>query len=533
MALFGGIKSGLADSERALIESQAKASVLGQVRELQTALRDLQANQNRYQMSKLRGIAKRARMQYDGARSDRIRADWPTGTNTPYRDISKDLPKLIARSRLAYANDPIYRSAVNVITSNTIGQGLKPKAAVLLKNRKSNSVVNAALHEGWERYESEWDRRNLMTFSEAQALAFRTVMISGGVLCNTVRSYSSSTIIPIQKQLIEQDRLDPSHDYERVTMSNNEPAAQVLHGISVDEYGKPLSFFIKGVDKPVPARNMNHTFLHERPEQYIGTPWGSAVLDQIWDVHQLQEDTLIKSRALADYVWWMEPNGDSFGGSEGDIDSDGNAITEALSFLRTPNRPEIIKGDDSITGSVQPLTKMILNSIAAGLGMSYMSITKDLTDVNFAASRNIVMEERRFFRTLQQWWIRAFLQIEWNDYVFWMCITGQIPQLTVDRFLAEPWRFQRCAWQAEGWDWVDPLKDSNADIAMKSAGLATDKELLGKRGKDVESQYRQLAEERELRKKYGIPESQPVATKPPVIDDNNDDENGEDKNAND
>jgi lambda family phage portal protein len=484
--------------------SDAAPKLRKEISTLRKELTHLKDNQNKFQIAKIAQIVRNVRSQYDAAKVNRTRANWPISNNTPYRNIAPDLDKLIARSRYAYDNDPIYFAAINTLVSNIIGQGLKVKAAVILKNGQPNNPVNKALDEAWVRYSDEWDRRNMMTFEDAQALAFRTMILSGGVLTNTVRS-DGKTLLPIAKQLIEPDRLDSSHDVEAVTITRNTPAKQTLHGINVDEYGQPQSYWILGVENAISANNINHTFLHERPEQYMGIPWGRTALDPIWDIHQLHEDTLIKSRALADFVWWMDPGSDPWS-ADGDKDENGNAIIEQLGFLKTPNKPEVIRGDDTITSSVQPLTRMILNSVAPGFGLSYMTITKDLTDVNFAASRNVTMDERRMYRIHQKLWSRSFLQIEWADFVYYCVLMGIVPQLTMDKYLSNRYVYTRCAWQAEGWDWVDPMKDSNADIAMKDAGLTTDQDLLGKRGKDLETHYQQLAKEKEMRKKYGIEE---------------------------
>jgi lambda family phage portal protein len=408
--------------------------------------------------------------------------------------------------------------------------GMRPQAVVTKSNGGPNALINKALDEGWSRYNDEWDRRGAITFYEAERLALKTIIISGGILSNTVRS-TSGRLLPIAKQMIEPDRLDTSHDDERRTMSDNAPARQTLHGISVDEYGAPVGYWIDGITNIIPAKNIIHAFVHERPEQYIGVPWGAPVLELIWDIHQLQEDTLIKSRALADVVWWMR-KANEFTATT-DSDDNENRIVEALSFLETPEEPKVIKGDDSITESVQPLVKMITHSICAGFGTSYMTVTRDLTDVNFAASRSVVLEERRYYRAVQKWFAKSFCQREWEDFVFWMVQTDQIPGLTSEIYARNPHKYNQCWWKAEAWDWVDPAKDTQADSLMDEKHLATHAELLAKRGKSVEDHYRDLEEQKRLQKQYGIEDlfqpKTPAAAGAPAKQDKKDNQDGGDE----
>jgi len=469
-----------------------------------STIAEIKEDQNKLDVEKTKKIYNRARMYYDAAKTDRTRADWGTTLSTPYSNLSSDLTKMISRSRHAYDNDPYMHGAINSIVNNIVCTGIRPKASVTTNNGKPNEIVNKALNEGWKRYNDEYDRRGEMTFYEIQRLALRTIGISGGVLTNTVKADNTNDkLIPIAKQIIEPDRLDKSRDLSTEDIGENTPTKQTLHGINVDLYGKALSYWFQGVEKPIAANRIIHSFIHERPEQYIGVPWASAALEAVWDVHQLNEDTLVKSRALAMYVWWMENSSDPWS-QTGDKDSDDNVKVESLSFLKTPNKPEIIKGDDTITESVKPLSQMILQSVFASLGTSYMTVTKDMEGVNFAASRAVIIEERRMYKAIQKWFIKSFCQKEWEDYVWWMVFTDQVPGVTIDRFLRNRHKYLESWWKAEGWAWVDPSKDSKAEIELRNQGLRTDRQILAERGLDLEDHYQGVQEQKEMRKKFDI-----------------------------
>jgi len=173
-----------------------------------------------------------------------------------------------------------------------------------------------------------------------------------------------------------------------------------------------------------------------------------------------------------------------------------------------------------------------MHHVTASLGISFMSVTRDMRGVNFAASRSNIIEDRRFYRSLQKWFAKSFCQPEWNDFVWWMAFTDKIPGVDARRFLNDQHKYTQAWWMAEGWEWVDPSKDAQAAISMRDAGLATDKAIVGQKGETLIDHYQQLANEKQLRKEFDIEDmfqsDQAVATaeeedKP----DKNDDEDQE------
>lgn len=55
-----------------------------------------------------------------------------------------------------------------------------------------------------------------------------------------------------------------------------------------------------------------------------------------------------------------------------------------------------------------------------------------------------------------------------------------------------------------GWDWVDPLKDVQANVLAIKSGLKTLTEVVGEQGKDFEDVLDQVASEKEMTEKVGV-----------------------------
>jgi capsid protein len=59
-------------------------------------------------------------------------------------------------------------------------------------------------------------------------------------------------------------------------------------------------------------------------------------------------------------------------------------------------------------------------------------------------------------------------------------------------------------WLPTKWDWVDPLKDANAEIAQIEAGLKSRTQAIAERGYDAEQVDREIAAERARERLLGL-----------------------------
>ena len=93
-----------------------------------------------------------------------------------------------------------------------------------------------------------------------------------------------------------------------------------------------------------------------------------------------------------------------------------------------------------------------------------------------------------------------------------------------DRRRAE---YLACRWLPTKWDWVDPLKDANAEIAQIEAGLKSRTQAIAERGYDAEQVDAEIARERDREKRLGLdfrrpgsPAQAPGGVDPNAVDPN-------------
>jgi capsid protein len=76
--------------------------------------------------------------------------------------------------------------------------------------------------------------------------------------------------------------------------------------------------------------------------------------------------------------------------------------------------------------------------------------------------------------------------------------------LTLPGYEAERSRLLTADWLPTKWDWVDPLKDANAEIAQIEAGLKSRTQAIAERGYDAEQVDREIAAERTRERALGL-----------------------------
>lgn len=446
------------------------------------------------------------RNSYDAGKTGRLREDWPTSTNVPYYELTPGAHKKIrARSRELYKNDSTYRAAINVLVNRIVGTGLRPKPRIVDYNGFPNDIANRELEKHARRYfdTRDWDAGNRHTFiGEGQRLALKTQLISGDVILNATKAKSGS-YLPIAWQMVEIDRLDESKDTFKRTYELSGPEKQTVNGINLDEYGAPISYYFKGVDKAVSAKNIIHSYLQERPEQYIGEPLGTAILDSVYDKHDLDEDYILKSRAIAKFLWWLSTLNDKWPYS-GDQDSDDVISMDSLTQMRSEEVPDTFKMPDNVSQTIEPLLRMKKHDIASGMGLSYISVLLDMTDVNFAAASMTDIKEHINMSVLRQKFIASFCQPLWESFVRTLAVEGKLTGIPISRFELDVYHYTRCEWTSDSREHADPSKTANAEIALIQAGLKTMTEYEAEKGRDIVEHIQELQREREMLDAAGI-----------------------------
>jgi lambda family phage portal protein len=143
-----------------------------------------------------------------------------------------------------------------------------------------------------------------------------------------------------------------------------------------------------------------------------------------------------------------------------------------------------------------------LLQISAALGIPYPYLANDMVKGNFSNSRLALIE---FRRRVSAWQHSVMVyQLCRPVYARWMDAAVLSGGLTLPDYEANRVRLLTADWLPTKWDWVDPLKDANAEIAQIEAGLKSRTQAIAERGYDAEQVDREIAAERERERLLGL-----------------------------
>jgi lambda family phage portal protein len=484
------------------------------------------------------------KMYAPGAERGILQGDWSTTINSATSIIRSDFKTLCARSEQAYRISSIARRAINILTQYIVGQGNRPYPSVCYADGTPVDGINNQLSSDWERANDQIIRNGTqeLTYYQAQALKFITMAVYGSVLTNTVSSKKGS-LLPFAFQILKPYRLDFSKDTMYGGNYEEMPDKLIVHGIEMNEYAEPIKFHFEN-NRSYSSDNMSIAFYPLETEQYLGLPWLTPVLPQIWDHQQLFDDKMKQSRIgakLGVKISQSDAGGiskllqkDSSGNEYFDLDFQG--------FYMGKDKPEPISFTDPISDTFDPIVRMIMQYVAIGMGFSYQLFTSDLSGANFSSARMNKITDNTYFRTLYKWFVKAECQRTWEKFVYWEVMTGRLSKFGIglSEYQKDPWKYNQCFHlPMDGEDWVDPLKDVQATVLAYKLGQITLQEICARSGKHWKAVLRQLAKERETLKEmnmeYLLPENvNNIAPEPngEPVEQNSNANNGENVNEN-
>ncbi len=117
----------------------------------------------------------------------------------------------------------------------------------------------------------------------------------------------------------------------------------------------------------------------------------------------------------------------------------------------------------------EPFQYRTLLQVSAALGVPYAYLSNDMLKANYSNSRLALLEFRRRIEAYQHavivWQLCRQVWARWMDTVV---IAGALDLPNYDQRRRE---YLACGWLPPKWDWVDPTKDTRAEIEQIEAGL--------------------------------------------------------------
>jgi lambda family phage portal protein len=159
--------------------------------------------------------------------------------------------------------------------------------------------------------------------------------------------------------------------------------------------------------------------------------------------------------------------------------------------MNNPNRPN---------PNMDPFMRLMLREVAAGVGVSYESLSRDYSQSNYSSSRLALLDDRDLWRTLQQWWIRAFREPLHRAWLRQAVLAGAVAGLSLEAYLNRAEYYEQVKFKPRGWNWVDPTKEVEAYRQAVLSGFTTVSDVIAQtgNGRDLEDVLQERRSELDL-----------------------------------
>ena len=495
---------------------------------------------------------------FDAALSNRLTADW-TGVSRLSADaeLQGKLPIIRSRSRDLEQNDPYGEAFLRLRENNVVGHD---GFTLQMKVKKSESIdattgelkveldaqANRAIERAWLLF---CQKRNFLVTrhlhaTEACKVIERTWQRDGDLLIRKVKGAPNEFGFALQ--LLEADYLDDQFvefrgvecqcQLER-TLPNGQPFPRCQTGrhevrMGVELHGDwkfPVAYWLLA-NHPgdyffgnqyatrrirVPVEEIIHPFTSKRIEQTRGNPAPVAAMLRLQMLGGMDEAALVAARAGAQKMGVITKDvPDDFQCDEEYVNGGvGRTINGSPGeFLELPMGFDVKAIDwKNPDDSYGPFQKTQLRGAAAGMAVSYHSLTGDLESVNFSSGRLGHIEQRESFRGGQSAFVHDILLEVFPDFLEAAMLAG-IVDLPFSRFdeFTDP---EAVCFHGRGFEFYDPTKDIEYAERAIALGIATRAQFAAEGAQDFEQVTAELAREKQLRDAAGI---SPVEETPPA-----------------
>lgn len=428
---------------------------------------------------------------YSAAKTGRAADGWTTvaaGAETTNRG-SRDIIR--ARARDLERNSDVMGGLIHPIVSNVVGSGYQLQAKVLRADGSEDESFNTQVEEKWKKWcrPQSCDIRGLHSLSEMLELIVRRRLVDGGVLVLKISGKNRFCL-----QVVEVDRLDTS--VTAFTPPGAETPNRVEGGIEVDAYSRPVAYHLRGNtdtadmgSRRVPAKDVIYLPVLTRAEQVREMSPLCSSLSRIDDINEFIAAALRKEQVLS-YLGVFVKNsvpGGSFGrgfapagGPKGKQEL---ALEQGMITYLAPGESVETINPAGVSASSGEMLRTTQRLTGSGQGLSYEAASRDMSQVNYSSARQGLLEDRKTYSSWQTYLIDHLLTPVYEEWLDWMALQNRLPVSPQD-YAKSPEAYQRHIWVRPGWDWIDPLKEANANRVALDTCQTTLQEICASKGKD-------------------------------------------------
>lgn len=326
---------------------------------------------------------------YEAAIPGRRTDNWQRNFHDADVTLRSAAATLRNHSRDLMRNNGWAKRARAVVSNNTVGRGIRPKAV------GADPTVLAAAMDLWKRWGEtvECESDNRQTFYGIQRLVMRNLMTDGEVLIRRRwRRAADGLSIPIQLQVIEADYINTAWN-----ALNSDSGGPIIQGIEFDKLGRRAAYWLfqnhpgsgRNIDPPkrIAAEEIIHVYDVERAGQTRGVSWLGAAIVNLKELDEYDDAELMKQKIAACFAAFVTDT-DGLGSPIGEPTTGDDSIETfepGMIHQLPPGKSVTMANPPTLTSDALPART--LRRVAASLGITFEDLTGDYSGVNFSSAR--------------------------------------------------------------------------------------------------------------------------------------------------
>lgn len=444
---------------------------------------------------------------FRGAERNRLYADRWIHANDPDTETRYALRPLRAAARDLVRNNPYAAGAVEAVADNIIGwEGIRPRPQIRTAQDEPDRPAIWEIERGWKEWGDEYATVDgIESWFELERLLVKSWFTDGEVFIRHHRGWDNPYGYAVE--VLDPDLLDEEFNERR-----EERGREIVQGVEVDEYGRPLAYHFwrhhpddmrRRERVRIPASEITHHFIRYRSGQTRGFSAFAPVLTTVEMIDGYTEAELVAARYHASKMGFITNNTEAAIQAYADrlrIMNESGKDTPRVRHKIAPGQlPELMPGQSiqvfdptHPNDAFDPFLNALMRGIARGVGMSHMTLTGDLTGANYSSMRAGLLPERDHWKVLQNTTARRLHRPVYRSFVGMGLLTGALnlrSPVASDYYPVE--------WRGRRWQWVDPANDLEAAEREVKLGVNSRQRLAADRGHDYEQIIDESAEDME------------------------------------
>lgn len=435
------------------------------------------------------------RSNYDAASHIKTNSNWAS-----FNDSAENLDKferdtVRSRARDLERNSDIMNAVVGAYKRNIVGGGYHVQA------KTDNAELNQEIEKLWKKWckKQNCDVTGTQSLNQMIRMAVERKKIDGGILL--VKVYTAAGIVPFQLQAVEVDELDST------SVTPKSKKNRVVNGVEYNQYNKPMGYYIKqysidGMEanntKYVPAKDVIFYYSKRRPSQIREISDMAPSITRVRDVNEFMDAVAVKERVnacLSVFIKKALPTtgigrGTSASGCDSRTSYEGKTLTPGMiKELNQGDEIQVVNPSGQATDATT-FTKQQLRLIGAGQGLSYEATSRDMSESNYSSARQGWIEDDLTYQEERELLLEVLDEI-YETFIISAVLSGK---LNINNLFEAKENYFAHEWTQEPKPWIDPYKESNANMIALRTGQKTFKTIAAENGHDWKDQLNDIAE---------------------------------------